>query len=128
MSNAKVPNGHQTIMPYLMLDGASKFKDFTTAVLGGTISSTHYQEDNPEQIKHSEVTIGHSTIMFCDSRAEWPAQPANLFIYVDNADDTYQKALDAGASSVMPPADQDYGRSCGVTDPCGNTWWITSVL
>ncbi len=128
MSNAKVPNGHQTIMPYLMLDGASKFRDFTTSVFNGTINSTHFQEDNPEQIKHSEVTIGNSTIMFCDSRAEWPAQPANLFVYVDNADDSYQKALDAGGTSVMPPADQDYGRSCGVTDPCGNTWWITSVL
>ena len=38
-----------------------------------------------------------------------------------------EKALQAGATSVMPPADQDYGRSCGVKDPCGNTWWITSV-
>jgi PhnB protein len=128
MSNAKVPNGHQAVMPYLMLDGASKFKDFTTAVFGGIISATHYQEDNPQHIKHSEVTIGGSTIMFCDSRAEWPAQPANLFVYVEDADDSYQKALAAGGSSVMMPADQDYGRSCGVTDPCGNTWWITSVL
>ncbi|MCF0074548.1 VOC family protein [Dyadobacter sp. CY261] len=128
MSNVKIPNGHQTIMPYLMLDGAAKFKDFTTTVFAGTINSTHFQEDNRDQIKHSEVTIGNSTIMFCDSRAEWPAQPANLFVYVENADDSYQKALDAGGTSIMPPADQDYGRSCGVTDPCGNTWWITAVL
>ncbi|ACT95852.1 VOC family protein [Dyadobacter fermentans] len=128
MSTTKIPNGHQTIMPYLMLDGAPKFRDFTTTVFGGTIGATQYQEDHPEQIRHSEVRIGDSTIMFCDSRPEWPAQPANLFVYVDNADDTYQKALDAGGTSVMPPADQDYGRSCGVADPCGNTWWITSVL
>lgn len=128
MSATKIPQGHQTIMPYLMLDGAARFKDFTIKVFGGEISSTHYQEDAPEMIKHAEVSIGGSTIMFCDSRAEWPAQPANMFVYVENADDTYQKALDAGAASVMPPADQDYGRSCGVIDPCGNTWWITSVL
>lgn len=128
MSATKIPQGHQTVMPYLMLDGAARFKDFTIEVFGGAISSTHYQEDNPEMIRHAEVSIGGSTIMFCDSRAEWPAQPANMFVYVENADDAYHKALGAGATSVMPPADQDYGRSCGITDPCGNTWWITAVL
>ena len=128
MSNVKVPNGHQTLMPYLMLEGAAKFKEFTINVFGGNIISTHFQEDDPTMIKHSEVKIGDSTIMFCDARAEWPAQPSNMFIYVENADDTYQKALSEGATKVMEPADQDYGRSCGVTDPCGNVWWITSVL
>jgi PhnB protein len=128
MSNVKVPNGHQTLMPYLMLAGAAKFKEFTSNVFGGKIISTHLQEDDPNMIKHSEVKIGDSTIMFCDARAEWPAQPSNMFIYVENADDTYQKALSEGATKVMEPADQDYGRSCGVTDPCGNVWWITSVL
>ncbi|NIJ51611.1 VOC family protein [Dyadobacter arcticus] len=128
MSTVKVPNGHQTVMPYLMLDGAEKFKEFTINVLDGEITSTHYQEDYPDKIKHSEVKIGASTIMFCDSRPEWSAHPANMFLYVENADDTYQKALKAGAESMMEPADQDYGRSCGVTDPCGNVWWITSVL
>ncbi|SKB58915.1 VOC family protein [Dyadobacter psychrophilus] len=128
MSTVKIPNGHQAVMPYLMLDGASKFKDFTTNVFDGVVTHTHFQKDDPNLIKHSEVSINDSTIMFCDSRAEWPAQPANMFVYVENADDTYQKALTEGGKSVMEPADQDYGRSCGVEDPCGNVWWITSVL
>ncbi|MCE6990909.1 glyoxalase/bleomycin resistance/extradiol dioxygenase family protein [Dyadobacter sp. CY323] len=128
MSTVKIPNGHQSVMPYLMLDGAARFKDFTTKVFDGEITSTHYQEDMPDKIKHSEVKISGSTIMFCDSRPEWPAHPANMFVYVENADDTYQKALSEGATSIMEPADQDYGRSCGVADPCGNVWWITSVL
>jgi uncharacterized glyoxalase superfamily protein PhnB len=50
-----------------------------------------------------------------------------MFVYVDNADEIYQKALQEGAVSIMEPADQSYGRSCGVEDPYGNTWWITSV-
>ncbi|WP_031526252.1 VOC family protein [Dyadobacter crusticola] len=128
MSTVKIPNGHQTVMPYLMLDKATRFKDFVTWVFDGEVASTHFQEDDPGLIKHAEVRVGESTIMFCDSRAEWPAQPANLFVYVENADDTYQKALESGATSMMEPADQDYGRSCGVTDPCGNVWWITSVI
>ena len=48
--------------------------------------------------------------------------------YVDNADATFQTALDAGAKSIMPPADQPYGRSGGIIDPFGNTWWITTPL
>lgn len=128
MSNLKIPNGHQAVIPYLMLDGAARFKEFTTKVFDGTISTTHYQEDAPEMIKHSEVSISGSVIMFCDARPEWPAQPANLFVYVENTDASYEKALQAGGTSIMPPADQEYGRSCGVSDPCGNTWWITSVI
>jgi PhnB protein len=127
MSTVKIPNGHQAVMPYLMLDGAKKFSDFVTKVLNGKITSIQKQE-NEDRIMHSEVEINGSTIMFCDSNEKWPASPANLFLYVSNADDTYKSALENGATSVMEPADQDYGRSCGVTDPCGNIWWITSVL
>ena len=128
MSTVKIPNGHQAVMPYLMLDGAVKFKDFVTKVFDSTISHSQYQDDNPNAIRHAEANVNGSTIMFCDSRPEWPAQPANMFVYVEDADDTYQKALDEGGKSIMEPADQDYGRSCGVEDPCGNVWWITSVL
>jgi PhnB protein len=127
MSTVKIPNGHQAVMPYLMLDGASKFADFTTRVLDAKVISTQMSEDS-DLIRHSEIEISGSTIMFCDSRPEWPAQTANMFVYVEDADATYKKALSEGGANVMEPADQSYGRSCGVTDPCGNTWWITSVL
>ncbi|MCE7058682.1 glyoxalase/bleomycin resistance/extradiol dioxygenase family protein [Dyadobacter sp. CY343] len=128
MSTIKIPNGHQTVMPYLMLENASRFKDFTETVFAATVSSVHFQDDDPSLIKHSEVSIGESTIMFCDSRAEWAPKPAHMFVYVENADDIYNKALESGGESVMEPADQDYGRSCGVADPCGNVWWITAVI
>lgn len=127
MSKTKIPNGHQTVMSYLMIDEAIKFKGFTTSVFSAEVIVMHYREDAPEEIGHSEVRIGESTIMFCDSRVEWPALPASLFIYVHNADDTYKKAIEEGGTSVMEPMNQVYGRSCGVTDPCGNVWWITSV-
>jgi uncharacterized glyoxalase superfamily protein PhnB len=66
--------------------------------------------------------------MYCDATEQWAPQTANLFVYVPNADDTYAVALAAGATVVMEPSTQDYGRTCGVKDPFGNTWWITSVL
>jgi len=126
MSTLKIPNGHQAIMPYLMLDGASKFSDFVIRVFGAIVTSTHYQPGS-ELIKHSEIQIGGSTVMFSDATKDWPAHPAHMFVYVENADDTYAKALKEGGTSMMELTDQDYGRSCGITDPCGNVWWITSV-
>ena len=126
MSSLKIPNGHQAIMPYLMLNGAVKFKDFVVKVFGGIVLSSHNQPDS-ELIKHSEIQIEGSTIMFCDATEDWPAKPASLFLYVANADETYANALREGATSIMELTDQDYGRTCGVSDPCGNVWWITSV-
>ena len=121
-----IPAEHQTIMPYLILPGASKFIDFTKTVFG--TSETHtkaLREDGT--IMHAEITLNGSTIMITDEVADWPKQTANLFVYVPSADETYKKALENGAVSLMDLSNQDYGRTCGVTDPFGNTWWITSV-
>lgn len=112
-------------MPYLMLEGAAGFIDFTKAVFSAEL--THHSMRTEELVGHCEIRIGGSTIMFSDVSKEWKAQTANLFVYVDDADITFQKAVDAGATVIMPPADQDYGRSGGVTDPFGNVWWITSA-
>ncbi|QRR03443.1 VOC family protein [Dyadobacter sandarakinus] len=127
MDNVKIPVGHQQVMPYLIIDGAAAFLDFITVVFTAETLSIHHQDD-AVLIRHAEVRIGESCIMFADKNETWPAQTGSLFIYVKNADDTYQLALENGATSVMEPADQSYGRSCGITDPAGNTWWITSVL
>lgn len=126
MSDLKIPNGHQTIMPYLMLQSAEKFIDFTTKVFGAEVTFKKMRDDT-DVVMHSEIQINGSTIMFCDSTEKWKTDTSNLFIYVEDADNTYQKALSEGAATIMEPTDQDYGRSCGVTDPSGNVWWITSV-
>jgi PhnB protein len=123
-----VPKGHQAVMPYLMLTGALKFLDFTRKVFDAKLTTDmHKLREDGASVIHSEITIGGSTIMFTDATAQWKEQTANLFVYVDNADETYKKAIDAGATTVMELSDQDYGRTCGVSDPLGNVWWITSV-
>ena len=66
--------------------------------------------------------------MFADVTEQHTRQTAGLFIYVDNCDAVYQKGLTNGATRVMEPADQSYGRSAGIRDPFGNTWWLTSVI
>ncbi|MGW8123999.1 VOC family protein [Roseivirga echinicomitans] len=122
----KIPQGHQTVMPYLMLNNAEGFSEFATKVFKANVNMVKLREDE-KTIMHSELMIGASTIMFCSATEQFPPQTANLFVYVPNADEAYLKALKNGATSVMDLSDQDYGRTCGVLDPYGNTWWITSV-
>lgn len=122
-----LPSGHQSIMPYLILQGAAKFIDFTKNVFGASETNTKsIREDGT--IMHAEITINGNTIMVTDEITDWAKQTANLFIYVPNADDTYQKAIENGGISLMPLSNQDYGRTCGITDPFGNVWWITSII
>lgn len=123
--NTQIPSHYNTVMPYLILKDAEAFLKFTQRVFGAEVKMKTGDE---EGIRHAEIVIGESTIMLGQSGGQWQPQPAGLYINVDSADETYQKALDAGATSVMELSDQDYGRTGGVKDPAGNTWWITSPL
>jgi PhnB protein len=125
VKNSKIPANYQTVMPYLVVREAAKFIDFTGQVFGAV--QTYKAMRDEKTIMHAEIMIGECTIMFADTTAEHRERPAGLFIYVDDADETFKKAVDAGAKVVAGLADQPYGRSGGVQDPFGNTWWITSV-
>jgi PhnB protein len=123
-----LPKAHQTIMPYLMIKGALEFIDFTRKVFDAELTADMHQlHEDQRTVLHSEVVIGGSTIMFTDATDEWPVQTANMFVYVDNADQRFKKAIDSGATVLMDLSDKSYGRTCGVKDPFGNSWWITSL-
>ena len=128
MEQPFIPEGNQAVMPYLMLKSAADFIRFTQEVFNATTNGDIHKRPDGEGIMHAEVMISGSTIMCCDTRDNWKATPANLFVYVPDADDAYQKALAAGATSVMALSNQEYGRTCGVQDPSGNVWWITTVI
>ena len=121
-----IPKNHQTVMPYLILNGALNFIEFTKNVLNATVlHAPHLRDDGTAQ--HAEINIHGCTIMIADTSADWQPQTANLFVYVPNADESFKKALEEGATELMGLSNQEYGRTCGVTDPFGNVWWITSV-
>jgi uncharacterized glyoxalase superfamily protein PhnB len=121
-----IPQGYQAVMPYLILKNAEGFIDFTKKVFDAEILNKHLREDG-HTIMHAEVNINGSVIMFAESTEQYGVQTANLFAYVDNADQAFQTAIKNGATIVNELSDQAYGRSGGVKDPNGNTWWITSV-
>ncbi|RAJ06684.1 putative glyoxalase superfamily protein PhnB [Chitinophaga skermanii] len=126
MENVKVAPGHQTVMPYLILKHAEKFLDFTITVFGAKVTNKTLREDH-KTIMHAEITIGDSTIMFAESTETYAVQNAGLFIYVADTDTTYKLAMQNKCISVFEPTDQPYGRTSGVIDTFGNTWWITSL-
>lgn len=125
MENLPIPEGYQRVMPYLIIKNATGFLNFIQKVFDATEKMKIMRDTN--YIMHAESKIGESTIMFADSNEEFTPQTAGLFVYVQDADETYNKALEEGATSVSAMSNQDYGRSGGVTDPFGNTWWITGV-
>ena len=76
----------------------------------------------------SEVKIGDSTIMISDAGIRRP-MTAFLYVYVNDTDATYQRALEAGARSLEEPSDLPYGdRRCMVEDTWGNTWQLAKRL
>lgn len=121
-----IPKNHQVVMPYLIVNGALKFIEFTKNVFNATeLQAPLLREDGT--VQHAEITMHTSTIMVTDETKDFKVQNANLFVYVPNANESFKKAITEGATVLMELSDQNYGRTCGVTDPFGNIWWITSV-
>ena len=112
-------------MPYLIVPNAANFIEFMETVFNVTEIYRGMRDDN--MIMHAEVKVGDTIIMLADANDEWKVQNAGMFICVDDVDTTFKKALELGAEIITPLSDQPYGRTGGVKDPFGNTWWITKV-
>ncbi len=125
MEPVRISEGHNQVMPYLIIKNAGAFIDFTKMVFDAEVREKIMRDENT--IMHAELKLGQSIIMLADATAQFSERTAGLFIYVDDCDSVYKKAIDNGATEVTPPADMNYGRSGGVKDPFGITWWITSV-
>ena len=124
MKKSNIPEGYQQVMPYLIVENAAAFIQFTQQVFGAEEKFKAMRDENV--IMHAEISIGGSVLMIADATELYKPQPAGLFVYVEDCDTTYNNALANGATSVNEPANQDYGRSAGVKDAFGNTWWITA--
>ena len=123
MSVKPIPDGYQAVIPYLIVPDPAATIDFLERTFGAAEKERF--ADDTGAIRHAEVTIGGSVIMMGGAQANWPPMPCMIYVYVPDTDATYSRALEAGATSVMEPADQFYGdRNAGVKDSAGNLWWI----
>jgi PhnB protein len=121
-----IPKGYRTLTPYLVVEGVSRLVDFLKETFGA--QEVHPAMLRPDgSVMHAELRIGDSLVMMGEPTGEFKAMPAMLYVYVEDTDATYYRALQAGAKSVTEPADQFYGdRNAGITDPSGNCWWIAT--
>lgn len=126
------PQGHHTVTPGFAVAKATKVLEFLQKAFGGKVVDRYDAPDG--SIAHCELMIGDSVVMFGEANPAhgMEAMPASLSLYVDDGpavDATWQRAVAAGATSLMAPKDQFYGyRTATVKDPGGNKWTICAVV
>ena len=121
----KIFTEFRSVTPYLNPVRSVTFIEFLGKAFGG---EEVYRAQSPDGvIHHAQVRIGDSLIGMGDAHGPYQPMPCTLQHYVPDADAVYERALQAGATSLQAPVDQPYGdRSGGVTDPFGNRWWIAT--
>jgi uncharacterized glyoxalase superfamily protein PhnB len=127
MAAKPIPDGYHSVTPYLAVEGAEKLVEFAKRAFDAEVHECMRRPDGT--IHHAEIKIGDSIVMLADAFGPWKPRPSTLYLYVLDTDATYQRAIQAGATSMMEPADQFYGdRNAGVQDPSGNYWWIATHI
>jgi PhnB protein len=128
-----IPDSYPRVSPHLAVAGAAEAIDFYTTVLGASERMRMPMPDG--KIAHAELQLGDSVVMIGDevpggtdpSPKTLGGSPVALFVYVDDADDVFERALAAGAQSVQPPEDHFYGdRVAMFDDPFGHRWNVAT--
>ena len=128
-----IPEGYPHVTPYLIVDGASDAIDFYGTVLGATERMRMPGPDG--KIGHAELEVGDSVIMLADEHPEMGAvgpktvggTPVTIHVYVEDVDDVFKRAIDAGANELRGVEDQFYGdRSGQFEDPFGHRWSVAT--
>jgi uncharacterized glyoxalase superfamily protein PhnB len=119
-----VPEGYRTVTPFLNVKGAAEALEFYKKAFGAEEKTKMPGPNNT--IMHSEIRIGDSLVMVSDAMMNPPTQ-SSIHLYVPDADATWKRATGAGATVVMPIADQFWGDRYGVlADKWGNRWAIAT--
>jgi len=116
-----------SVQPYLHLRGSERMIPFLENAFGAVV--TGGVPTSPEgHVLHATIRIGDNTLEIDEAHAEFQPMPCHLHLHVNDADAMFARAIRAGATSIDAPSDKPYGRSGGVKDPFGNSWYITSPL
>ena len=131
-----IPEGFHTVTPYLIARDAAAAMEFYKKVFGAT--ELERITDPAGKVRHGEIKIGDSPIMLTDESAEYPdwqsplsrgGTPVHIYLYVENVDEVFSRAIAAGAKELLAVQDQFYGdRSGGLTDPFGHIWYIATHI
>src|SRR5436190_449238 len=114
------------MFPYVFARNADQYimflkNAFGAKELGRTVRDNH--------VANARIRIGTTTFMVSESGERIQPSQSAFYLYVENADEAYAKAVGCGASGMFTPVEMPYGdKQGGVTDPNGNIWWISQRL
>jgi uncharacterized glyoxalase superfamily protein PhnB len=130
-SVSPIPEGFNTLTPYLVVEDAAAAIDLYQKALGAKVLSVHRMPDG--KVLNAQLRVGNSMLMLND---EWPDYGAigpkkigntavTIHIYVDDVDALWNQAVEAGFEVKMPLANQPWGDRYGnLKDPFGHSWSI----
>ncbi len=129
-----IPDGYHSVTPTLTISGASDAIEFYKKAFD---AKEVYRFPGPDgkSIMHAEIRIGDSAIMLCDEMPEMgclspksTGGPSGaIYLYVDDVDSVFSKAVSVGAQPMMPIMDGFWGDRIGVlVDPFGHRWTVAT--
>lgn len=131
-----IPDEYPRVSPYLVVDGAAEAIDFYKSVLGAAEPGPRMEAPDGK-IGHAEIRLGDSVIMIADQSPDYNAHapghfggsPITLMVYVEDVDDVFKRAIEAGAKEERPLTDQFYGDRMGTfEDPFGHRWHVATHI
>lgn len=121
------PGGIQNVIPYLVVENAGKMIEFLAIVFDADVLEC--SDGREHKASNAILRIGETILEVSDSSNTFPGSLGMLHVYVPDADQVYQRALEAGAVSIREPVDEVFGeRRAAVRDPFGGEWLISTPL
>lgn len=120
------PEGYPSLAAYLMCHDPAGVVAFLETAFDAVEVRRYSRPDGG--IRHVELRVDDSMVMLSEASDAYPALPTWLHLFVPDVDAVYARALAAGGTSAQAPQqkEDDPDRRGGVTDPAGNTWWIST--
>jgi uncharacterized glyoxalase superfamily protein PhnB len=129
-----IPQGSRAVTPYLIIQDAARAIDFYKAAFGAEELCRMPGPDG-HRIMHAELKFGDSQFFLCDEFPSMGARspkalggtPVSIHLYTEDVDALHDRAVKAGATSKMPPANMFWGdRFAKLTDPFGHEWALST--
>jgi PhnB protein len=131
-----MPEGFSSVTPYCVFKDCRKAIDFYKQAFGAKERTVMPGPDG-QGVMHAELIIGNSILMMgeeCEEMSNKSAEtlggsPISFYVYVENVDQAYRRALEAGAKSQMAVEDMFWGdRTCNVQDLFGYNWTLATHI
>jgi uncharacterized glyoxalase superfamily protein PhnB len=129
-----IPDGYHTVTPALTVKNGAEAIEFYKRALGAREIMRMPGPDG-KRLMHAELEIGDSKIMLgeempeqgCRAPASVGATTSSLYVYVEDVDKAFRRAVEAGAKALTPPADMFWGDRMGqIEDPSGHRWGLAT--